>query len=372
MLYKNVQTYTLILSIAALAVMLTGCDLFGSDDGEPEAESVVVIGTEVGGDFLTTGQFGLSATALDVDGNSILSEDVDAEVEMRVASSSDAASRLEEDIEIIASVDVDRVRQPSGDDLAVPVNLDGSGSMSWTDPDRNRVDATRAFFNELEDGNVNFESAVVEFPGSNTDPDWSWTVMYQDFTSDADELREAVDESSAGGGTPMWESMLELIEYSEQERPHSNYEKGVILLGDGLNNRGNATLEEVCDAANDADSPIFGVGFGPASDVSDSAESAAVEAMREVSTCTSGDYIGVPDEDVEQAFADAFSGFATGTSLGSVQFNVQIDSGLEEIQEQGVERLEGTLKITSGGRTVEGDFLFGVPEASSAGAFILR
>lgn len=372
MLYKRTKTSFLILSIAALAVMVTGCDLFGSDDDEPEAENVVIVGTEVSGDFLTTGQFGLSATPVDVDGEAILREDLEADVEMRVASSSDAASRLEQDIEIIASVEANRIRQPSGDDLAIPVNLDGSGSMSWTDPDRNRVDATRAFFDELEDGNVNFESAVVEFPGSNADPDWSWTVMYQDFTSDADALREAVDESTAGGGTPMWESMLEIIEYSEQERPNSNYEKGVILLGDGLNNRGTATLQEVCDAANANDSPVFGVGFGPASDVSDSAESDAVEAMREVSECTDGDYLGVPDDNVEETFANAFSAFGTSTSLGSVRFDVQIESGLEEIQEQGVERLEGTLSITSGGRTVEGDFIFGVPEPSSSGAFILR
>ena len=107
--------------------------------------------------------------------------------------------------------------------------------------------------------------------------------------------------------------------------------------------------------------------------MSNQAESRAVEAMRLVSECSGGTYIGVPDEEVDPtAFADAFSGFAVGTSQGSIVFAVQIESGLEEIREQGIKRLEGTLRITSGGKTAEGNFLFGIPETSNKGVFKLR
>jgi hypothetical protein len=362
-----------ILGSFLLTTVLAGCDLFGSDDEEPVADEVIVIGTQVDSDFLTTGEFGLSATPLDAGGSAILDENITAEVDLRPAEGEgNAASELEQSINLAASVIVDRVRRPSGNDLAVPVNLDGSGSMSGNDPDRDRVDATEAFFDELEASGVSFESAVFEFPGFNTDPDFDFTSLYQGFTSDTDLLREAADQARSSGGTPMWESLDELITYSEAERPNSNYEKAIVLLGDGIPNGGIVTRNEVCQAANDAESPIYSIGFGPASDVSDVAQGAAVEQMRRISECTQGTYIGVPDEDLEAAFAGAFAGMAQGTSQGSLAFNVQVESGLEQVREQGIERLEGTLRVTSGGETVEGDFLFGVPEANTAGAFILR
>jgi|GEM_PF-6139934 len=375
---KPVIRYSL--PILALMLVFSGCNIFGSSDDEPEVAEVLVIGTKVQADFLNTGRFGLSATPLDIDGSSILSEKIKAEVELRAVTRK-AVAKLEHgagvetqnSIVFVTNVDVERVQEPSGNDLAVPVNLDGSGSMSWTDPNRNRVDATIAFFNELENTNITFESALFEFPGSNTNPDFSRTSMYQGFTSDLDLLREAADKVTAGGLTPMWNSMLEVIEYSESQRPFASYEKAVVLLGDGLNNQGNATLQQVCDASVDYVSPVYGIGFGPASDVSSQAESAAVEAMRLVSECSGGTYIGVPDEELDPtAFANAFRGFAVGTSQGSLVFAVQIESGLEEIRNEGVERLEGTLRVTSGGKTAEGNFIFGIPESSSSGTFKLR
>ncbi|MES3628769.1 MAG: VWA domain-containing protein [Longimonas sp.] len=359
------------LATLALALVFTGCDLFGSSDDDPEASEVIVIGTEVDADFLNTGRFGLSATPLDVEGSAILNENIQAEVELRPASNQ-ASVELEQSIDIVASVEVERVRRPSGNDLVVPVNLDGSGSMSWTDPDRNRVDAAKAFYDELETINVPFESGVYEFPGANQAPDFSFTRVFQDLTNDTDALRNAVDNATASGGTPMWESLAELLIYSEDQRPNNQFEKAIVLLGDGAPNGGIVPRDSVCNDANRKNSPIFGVGFGPASDVSNMANSSAVENMRYISDCTGGTYIGVPDDDVESAFAGAFTGFATGTSQGSLSFAVQVESGLDEIRNQGIQRLEGTLRITSGGSTVEGDFLFGVPEPSTSGTFILR
>lgn len=360
-----------VLGSLLIATALSGCDLFGSDDEEPAVDEVVVIGTQVDSDFLNTGQFGLSATPLDAGGSAILNEDIEAEVDLRPVDEN-ASAQLEQSIDLVASVNVDRVRRPSGNDLAVPVNLDGSGSMAGNDPDRNRVQATEAFFDELESNSVPFESAVFEFPGFSTDPELNFTSLYQNFTSDTALLREAADEASSSGGTPMWESLEELIEYSEAERPSDSFEKAIVLLGDGNPNGGLVTRDEVCQAANDANSPIYGVGFGPASDLSDSPDDNAVENMREISNCTGGSYLAVDDDDVLGTFEGAFSSFATGTSQGSLSFNVQVESGLQQVRDQNVERLEGTLRITSGGETVEGNFRFGVPEANTSGAFILR
>ena len=170
----------------------------------------------------------------------------------------------------------------------------------------------------------------------------------------------------------MWESLEELIEYSEDESPNDSSEKATILRGDGDPNGGLVARDEVCQAANDANSPICGVGFGPASDLSDAPNSSAVENMREISRCTGGSYLPIDPDDVLATFTGAFASFATGTSQGSIAFDVQIESGLEQVRNQNVQRLEGTLRITSGGETVEGTFRFGMPEANASGAFILR
>ena len=369
--YATMRLGTWVLGSLLIATVLSGCDSSGSDDDEPAVNEVVVTGTQVDSEFLNTGRFGLSATPLDAGGGAILNEDIEAEVDLR-PSSNNASSQLEQSIDLVVSVDVDRVRRPSGDDLAVPVNLDGSGSMRGNDPDRDRVDATRAFFEELESNKVTFESAVFEFSGFTTDPEFNFTELYQDFTSDVDLLREAADQASAGGGTPMWESLKEVIEYSEAERPNDDFEKAIILLGDGEPRVGNVTRGDVCQAAKAANSPIFGVGFGPASDLSDSADNSAIENMREISSCTGGAYLAVDDDDVLSTFKGAFSSFAIGTSQGSLSFNVQVESGLEQVRDQNIQRLEGTLRITSGGETVEGTFRFGVPEATTSGAFFLR
>ena len=373
-MYTNYATMRLaswVLGSLLIVTVLSGCDLFGSDDDGPAVNEVIVIGTQVDSDFLNTGQFGLSATPLDAEGSAILNEGIEAEVDLR-PDDNNASAQLEQSINLVASVEVDRVRRPSGNDLAVPVNLDGSGSMSGTDPNRDRVQATEAFFNELESNDVTFESAVFEFPGFSTDPELNFTSLYQDFTSDTDLLRQAADQVSSSGGTPMWESLEELIEYSEDERPNDGFEKAIILLGDGDPNGDLVTRDEVCQAANNANSPIYGVGFGPASDLSDTPNSSAVENMREISRCTGGSYLPVDPDDVLATFTGAFASFATGASQGSIAFNVQIESGLEQLRNQNVQRLEGTLRITSGGETVEGTFRFGVPEANASGAFILR
>lgn len=364
MIYRRLQTY-LVFSTAFVFILFSGCDLFGSDDEEdPAVDEVVIVGTEVDSDFKNTGEFGLSATPLDPGGSAILSEDLDSEVSIQHTSSSSQSAQVESH-DIQASVVVNRTRQPSGDPLAVPLSLDGSGSMTGNDPDRLRVDGAKEFIDQLEQGSATYEAGIYEFSGfsSNTDPDFNYTRVLQDFIDNPDSLKTASEGVEASGGTPMYGSLAEVLAYSENERPTANYEKAIVLFADGRPTGSDVTRDSVCTSSNEKESPIYGIGLGPASDISDSPDPAAVAEMRSISNCTNGSYQGLVEDSLE-VIQQAFSAAATGTSQGSVSFSVQIDSGLDQLQAGEV--VEGSLSVTSGGQTAEGRFSFRIPDPASS------
>lgn len=369
MVYRRIQTL-LVFSTAFVFILFSGCDLFGSDDEEPQVDEVVIVGTQVDSDFQNTGEFGLSATPLDPGGGAIISEDVDGEVTIEHSSASSQTAQVESH-DIQASVEVEWSRQPSGNDLAVPVSLDGSGSMGWEDPDSLRVDGAQEFVDQLEQGNTPFEAGIYEFSGgsSNTNPDFEDTNVLQDFTNNVDSLKAAATEVSASGGTPMYESLAEVLAYSEDQRPAGSFEKGLVLFADGAPNGNRVERDSVCTSADEKDSPIFGIGLGAASDISDNPDPTAVGEMRAISDCTNGAYQGLVEDSLE-VIQQAFSAAATGTSKGAVGFNVQVNSGLDNLQAGDI--VKGSLSITSGGETAEGDFSFRVPDATSSSTGTFR
>jgi hypothetical protein len=266
--------------------------------------------------------------------------------------------------DIEATVTVDSIRQASGNDLAASIVLDGSGSMGTSDPNRLRVEGAKEFVDVL-DSRGNFVSAVFEFPGFNSaDPSLGNTDFFAGFTNDTDSLDNAIEKAEAGGGTPMYESLAEVLEYSENERSNANFQKGIVLLADGQPNGFGVARDSVCRSARQKNSPIFGIGLGPASDLAPSNEqsNAAITEMRQISSCTGGAYQGlIPDslEVVEQAFSAA----ATSSSQGSINYAIKIENGLSQLDTG--DTIRGTLTVSSGGSSASGTFTFTVPASSS-------
>jgi hypothetical protein len=234
--------------------------------------------------------------------------------------------------------------------------------MSSSDPNRLRVDGAKEFVDEL-DSRGKFVSAVFEFPGFNSpDPTFGNTDFFAGFTNDTDSLDNAIEKAEAGGGTPMYSSLAEVLIYSDTVRSSANYQKAIVLLADGQPNS-TALRDSVCRDSQRKNSPIFGIGLGPASDLSDSPSPAAVAEMRQISSCSGGAYQGlIPDslEVVQQAFSAA----ATGSSQGSINYGVEITKGLSELQTG--DTIRGTLTVSSGGSSSSGTFTFTVPSASSS------
>jgi hypothetical protein len=349
------------LFVFAGVLLVSGCDSSGSEEGAPAVSSVAVTGTQVPSDFQERGEFGVSATPLDGGGNGIISEDLEATVLIERNPTTTKQSTADT---ITATVEIVSTRDPSGNPLAVPIVLDGSSSMFGSDPDTLRVDGANAFIDQLGRGGVDFEAAVFEFPGANaSDPEFETTDFLAGFTSDVDSLKRATAKVEASGSTPMYESLAEVLAYADGLRPNADYQKAIVLLADGNPNGFRVTQDSVCTSAGQKETPIFGIGLGPASDLSDFPDSRAIAEMRGISSCTGGAYQGLSADSLE-VVEEAFAAAATGSAQGGVNFNIKIETGLAQFVAGDIVR--GTLTITSGGSSADGVFTFRVPDATTS------
>jgi hypothetical protein len=367
------QFSTWVVVVFAILVVSTSCDLFGSEDS-PKAENIVVIGTQVGSDFQRVGEFGLSATPLDSDSNAILSENVNAEIDIKHPNSSNSSASVEGHIDAV--IDSGETEEPSGNPLIASLDFDASGSLDDHDePERDRVDGGKAFIDVLESSDTKYEAAVFQYSGSCIpDPEnFSCTSLLQDFTSDPVQLRSSIEQVGSFGETPTYGSLFEVLEYSESARPSANYEKAILLFSDGLPNDNNlqSRREAVCQEAAPSrkDSPIFAVGLGPGSDLDRGfVDPGAVEEMNRIANCSGGTYNGIDPDTPRQSAVRNFSAVGTASSKGFIRYNVRITSGLEDFETGDI--LQGTLRISSGGESTESSFSFRVPaEDMSANAF---
>lgn len=358
-MFSTEKGVVLLASLLLIIGAGTGCDLSGTASGPeaPAVDDVVISGTRVGPDFQTTGTFQVVATPLDETGRGLLS-------------GTQASVTLEKHVSVKAHssefdpiIDDSSTTEPTGEALAIPIVLDGSGSMANSDSSRNRVPAAKAFINQLNESNTPFESAVFEFPGSSSAKEFSNTDVFAGFTSDIDSLKAGADKAQADGETPMYASLAEVLAHSEAARPAAQYQKGIVLLGDGKPTTV-TRRDSVCQDARSKDTPIYGIGIGPASDLSERRDSSAIAEMRGISTCTGGAYQGL-NPDSLALLDEAFSAVATASTEGTITYDVKVsDSSLDALSAGDI--IEGTLTVESGGTSAQSSFSFRVPDASTS------
>lgn len=340
-----------LLLFSLLAVTFVGCD---SGEEEPVVEEVILVGTNVPSDFLMTGRFGLVATPLDEGGGGILSTGVAPEVVIETVNG-------EAVDDILAQSEVDGVNDPSDNSLAVAISIDNSGSMAGNDPDRIRVDGAIAFVETLENAGADYEAGVFMFGPSAFTPPFQFTTLLQSYTDEPDSLVTAINMVGANAGTPTYGSLIEVMEYSEDERPTASYERAVVLLSDGQ--PGDTFLrDDACQLADSLDSPVYAIGLGPASDISPNQQQGAVDEMREIAQCSGGAYAGIAEGDVS-SITQIYSSIGTATVEGSLTIGVQLEN-FENLEVGDI--VGGVLRLASGGSEAEADFQFRVRSAAGA------
>lgn len=349
--------------LALLVFVFTGCD--SNEESTPPVDDVVVIGTQVEKDFLNTGQFGVSATPLSAEGRGIISNDVKGEVTISGPNSSALVAKSNGSIN--GTVKIERLNRVSGDPLAVVVDIDDSGSMGSNDPDDDRVTGAQAFVDEVSANASNWEIAMARYSGSTPALNLNYTDMLLDFSNDVQALKDSAANVESSGGTPTYESLAELLIYSESERPKSNHEKAIVLLSDG-NPNSIALRDSVCNDANRKESPIYTIGLGPASDVSPASEQSqfAINEMRAISDCSGASYAGIDPSDATASSEEIYRAIATAASQGSIIFTIEIDPTALQNHFNPGDLLTGSINLTAGGQSAGGDFSFTVPDPNAS------
>ena len=216
---------------------------------------------------------------------------------------------------LTADVQEVTTREPEeGKAVSAFINLDSSGSMIQSDPNELRKDAAKQFVDALAPDDL---VAVGDFGMGATDP-FDHTRLLTDFTTDRTAIDAAVDEVMAAGGTPMYGSLLEVLDFYGTAGP-TDVSRSIVLLGDGQPT-GTGTLEDVCASAQAAQIPLNTIGLGPAADASPSADPDAVKVLRDLADCSGGAYTGVVEA---SDLGEAFDGFGQATSSGAVVVTVR-------------------------------------------------
>ena len=153
------------------------------------------------------------------------------------------------------------ITAPQGGPVTAAITLDGSGSMSGTDPSQLRNDAAKAFIARLGGSD---QAAVGWFTsGSGTAP-YDVLRVEQDFTSDQQLLDEAVDRATvAQSGTPLWDASVDTVALLDSV---SATNKIAIILTDGGDTGSASSVQNVIDAANANNTRIYTVGLTAATD----------------------------------------------------------------------------------------------------------
>jgi len=162
-------------------------------------------------------------------------------------------------------------------DLRAVLSLDGSGSMSVNDPEKNRASASKQFVARMSSSDL---AAVSSFSGGSEIP------MWQTLTADKALLDEAIDKAtSARGGTNLWGAAVASINYLAEE---SGTNKVAVILTDGRDTSSRSNPEEVIALANEKGISVFMIGLGDERRIN-------VTAMTDVASATNGFYRNVAD-----------------------------------------------------------------------------
>lgn len=138
--------------------------------------------------------------------------------------------------------------------FAVGILIDSSGSMGWTDPNRLRVDGGHDYIDLVHELEPDSEFSVADF-GAGSTTGFTNTRLLSEFTNDIEQAKDAVEQTVASGGTPLYESAYEYLDYINDEASDQDYERAMLLMSDGDPNNRNLE-DDVIDRALDYNIPI--------------------------------------------------------------------------------------------------------------------
>jgi hypothetical protein len=204
-------------------VLVTACGDSGAPLTEPElnlAARVIVDSASfrVGGDFV------LDLVPSDRDGNVFVQDAWSISTTLEAPGSASLA--------MIFS----RVEPADTQPVASAILIDDSGSMSSSDPDRQRATAAQLFWRDILRARTGNMVALLDFGRGNTEPTpgFSHTNILAGFTTDEAVLDAGLQQvqSVPGGGTPLYRSALEVVAWIDTMTAPT-FQRTLVIITDG-------------------------------------------------------------------------------------------------------------------------------------------
>jgi hypothetical protein len=323
-LRSSVLATTILAALAATACTAVSSDVPGDPNGR--VEKVVVVGTSVTSALYTSGALGLTTIPQDASSEAVLLGKLSVEI------------RITSPAEIATTVSGTECTAPDPNSRAVAIGMiiDDSGSMSESDPNLMRKAATISFLNTLgtddkvlltdygATGDHLRDLLCTSLLAAGAD-DSGCSPPKAAFSADKSALVKAAEKIAAAGGTPLFESCVEMVPLVDSVK---DGRRGMLLLSDGEPN--SDEQRDACHAAaKAAQIPVFTVGLGPAAEGDINADPAAVKVLRELATDTGGSYASANDP---AQLDSLFRGVGTALARGSCKTSATVADAATKIQ----------------------------------------
>ena len=128
----------------------------------------------------------------------------------------------------------------------------------------------------------------------------NYSEVTQDFTRDPQLLSQGVEQLHPDGGTALYDAVVSACQKLHQRPEHEMVARVLVILSDGQNNAGNASLEKAIDAAEQAEVTVYAV----STNYSDMSAEFGNKNLHRLAEQTGGRMLVPPDpKSVSKAFA---------------------------------------------------------------------
>jgi hypothetical protein len=137
--------------------------------------------------------------------------------------------------------------------------MDQSGSITSTDPNDARIQASKIFMGALGPGDNVHLSA---FAGSGRLISYEVTSWGNGFTPDGASYFSVLDQLATleGGGTPLYKATHTMLDYTSKNAPNNN--KALLVFTDGEDTDGGRTIDDIAALSGSTGVKVFTIGLG--------------------------------------------------------------------------------------------------------------
>jgi VWFA-related protein len=204
-------------------------------------------------------------------------------------------------------IDVNEI-QESGGNVSSSLVLDRSGSMGGGEL-ADAKEAAKTFVDQLRVGD---QASVISFSDG--------VRVDQPFTSDVEALKSAINGLFDGGGTALYDGIIQGIEEIELEANSP----AVLALTDGKENESSNSKQDAIDLANQAGVPVYTIGLGSNINADD---------LQDVADQTGGRFFQAPSSsDLETIYQEISQQLSSRYEVTYLTTNVLLNGMEQEVE----------------------------------------